>query len=235
MTIEKKIWPEYFDQIAQGKKQFELRLVDFKIKENDLLVLKEWDPKLKKYTGRKVKTRVTYVLKTEDCPFWPKSETKKYGHQVIQLSHHLKFPRGVEIVTASIIKNKDGKILIARSPKWNNKWSLPGGHIEPGEKIIEAAKRETEEEIGLKINPVGIIRFDELINPKSFHRPVHFIYFECLFEYKGGKIKLEKHELSKYKWVAPKEGLKMDLNEGLRATFENLVKNKNCGFISKKI
>lgn len=43
-TIEKKVWPEYFQQILDGKKTFELRLHDFEIHEGDTLILKEWDP-----------------------------------------------------------------------------------------------------------------------------------------------------------------------------------------------
>jgi len=54
-TIKKKILPEYFELVKSGKKKFELRLVDFDIKEGDILVLEEWNPKTKKYTGRKIK------------------------------------------------------------------------------------------------------------------------------------------------------------------------------------
>lgn len=33
--IEKKIWPEYFQEILNDKKTFELRLNDFEINEGD--------------------------------------------------------------------------------------------------------------------------------------------------------------------------------------------------------
>jgi len=52
MRIEKKVWPEYFQQIIDGKKTFELRLNDFDISEGDTLVLNEWDPATKDFTGR---------------------------------------------------------------------------------------------------------------------------------------------------------------------------------------
>ena len=63
MTIKKKIWPEYFEAVVAGKKKYELRLNDFEVKEGDILLLEEWDPKLKKYTGRSVEKKVTYVGK----------------------------------------------------------------------------------------------------------------------------------------------------------------------------
>ena len=83
MKIEKKTWPEFFQNILDGEKTFELRLADFECKLNDILVLKEWNPETKKYTGRKLEKKVTYVLKTKDIRFWPQKEVDKYGLQII--------------------------------------------------------------------------------------------------------------------------------------------------------
>jgi len=84
--IHKKIWPEYFDAVSSGKKNFELRLNDFKIKEGDLLVLEEWDPKTKQYTGREIKKQVTYVGKFKiNKLFWSEEEVKKKGIQIISI------------------------------------------------------------------------------------------------------------------------------------------------------
>jgi hypothetical protein len=60
-----------------------LRLADFKCKEGDILVLEEWDPKTKKYTGRVLEKKVTFVLKTKDIKFWPEKDVEKYGYQII--------------------------------------------------------------------------------------------------------------------------------------------------------
>lgn len=57
MKIEKKTWPEFFEEILNGKKKFELRLADFDIKSGDILVLREWDPETKDYTGRKIEKK----------------------------------------------------------------------------------------------------------------------------------------------------------------------------------
>jgi len=85
-TINKKIWPEYFEAVSSGKKKFEFRLNDFEIKEGDTLVLEEWDPKIKEYTGRKIEKKVTYVGKFRiDELFWPEEEIKEKGIQIISL------------------------------------------------------------------------------------------------------------------------------------------------------
>jgi hypothetical protein len=84
--IKKKIWPEYFEAMALGKKKFDLRLNDFIIKEDDTLVFEEWDPETKKYTGRKLEKKVTYVVKFRiDKLFWPENEIKEKGIQIISL------------------------------------------------------------------------------------------------------------------------------------------------------
>ena len=70
VLIKKKIWPEYFEAVASGKKKFELRLNDFEVNEGDRLILEEWDPKIEQYT---------------DKLFWPESEIRENGLQIILL------------------------------------------------------------------------------------------------------------------------------------------------------
>jgi len=83
MKIEKKIWPQYFQKILDGEKTFELRLADFKCDSGDVLILREWDPETKEYTGRVMEKKVTYILKTKELKFWPAEEVEKYGYQII--------------------------------------------------------------------------------------------------------------------------------------------------------
>ncbi len=83
--IEKKVWPEYFQKIVDGTKKFELRLADFSVAEGDELVLREWNPETRLYTGRQISKKVTYVLKTKDVTFWSQEDIDKYGLQIIAL------------------------------------------------------------------------------------------------------------------------------------------------------
>lgn len=81
--IRKKTWKEGFEKILSGAKTFDARLANFRCKVGDTLVLEEYDPKTKKYTGRKIQKKVAYVLKTKDIKFWSKKEIEKYGLQII--------------------------------------------------------------------------------------------------------------------------------------------------------
>ena len=54
-----------------------------KCKKGDVLVIKEWNPKTKEYTGKFIEKTVTYVTKTKGQTFWPKEDVEKYGFQII--------------------------------------------------------------------------------------------------------------------------------------------------------
>ena len=83
MKIEKKTWPEYFEKVLSGEKNFELRLADWECKAGDVLVLREWDTKTKDYTGRQIEKEVSGVVKSKDLSVSTKDDIEKYGWQVI--------------------------------------------------------------------------------------------------------------------------------------------------------
>lgn len=85
--IKKKSWPEYFEQVFSGKKKYDLRINDFDAKEGDVLVLEEWDPKTKKYTGRKIEKKITYIgrFKIDDYFTNSEAEIKEKGFQIFSL------------------------------------------------------------------------------------------------------------------------------------------------------
>ncbi len=83
VEIRKKIWPVYFERVLSGKKNFELRLNDFDVSEGDILVLEEWDPEIKEYTGRKIEKKVKYLARTKDDTYWSKEDIDKFGFLIM--------------------------------------------------------------------------------------------------------------------------------------------------------
>ena len=57
------------------------------------------------------------------------------------------YSKGI-VAAGGIVKNEEGKTLIIFRRGF---WDLPKGKVEKGEKIINAAQREVEEETGVKI------------------------------------------------------------------------------------
>lgn len=135
-----------------------------------------------------------------------------------------KFPKGIEVVSTALITNEKGEILLTKSPnKWKKKWTLPGGHVDPGETIVVAALREGKEETGLELEPLKVLRWGEMILSEQFHRPAHFIYFHVLCKITGGELKVDTTELSEYQWLPAEEALKVDLAEGFEVTIQKYI------------
>lgn len=131
----------------------------------------------------------------------------------------------IEIVGSAVIENPQREILLVKSPKWQDKWVMPGGHIEPMETIEEAVRREAMEEVGLKdLTFFGIICYGELINSTDFERPAHFIYFDVLFKTNDMNIILDKRELTEYIWVSPNKALEMNLGESYDKVIKEYIK-----------
>jgi 8-oxo-dGTP pyrophosphatase MutT (NUDIX family) len=124
------------------------------------------------------------------------------------------FSRGVEVGAACLIRNPEGRIFMARNTRQGGKWTMPGGHVEPGERIMDAAVREAKEETGLDCRAVEVVHFDETINPPDFHRAIHMIFFDVLLEVVGGEVSLQQDELTEYRWCTPEEAALLDLASG---------------------
>ena len=58
---ELKTWPEYFQEVDNGNKPFEIRKNDRGFEVGDELLLMEWNPETEAYTGRGIAKRVTYM------------------------------------------------------------------------------------------------------------------------------------------------------------------------------
>jgi len=55
-----------------------------------------------------------------------------------------------------IVTDDDGRILLMRRADTGG-WGLPGGFLEPGESLEEAARREVVEEVGLELGELTLV------------------------------------------------------------------------------
>jgi len=136
-----------------------------------------------------------------------------------------KYDGQVESVVAPIIINDEGKLLLMTSPKWNNRYIFPGGHIEYGETISQAAIRETKEETGLDVEALYLVDIGTMINnPEFFRKKAHFIYHRVVCKVIGGEMNTDSEETTTLVWVTPEEALKLPLATGLDVSINNYLR-----------
>ncbi|PIS42954.1 MAG: hypothetical protein COT24_00970 [Candidatus Kerfeldbacteria bacterium CG08_land_8_20_14_0_20_40_16] len=147
------------------------------------------------------------------------------------MAYHKNKKHPIPVVGAYVF-NKQGKILLIKSKKYKDKYGGPGGHIEFGETIEQALKRELFEETGLLVSNPKLFDIKELINSKEYKKSGHFVSFRlygCAF---SDKVKLDPKEAYEYVWVYPKKALKMNVMEPTKQSIKKLIKLKKDGELS---
>ena len=103
-----------------------------------------------------------------------------------------------------------------RSSKWNDKYTVPGGHIELGERAEDTIRREVKEETCLDVEVERLLLVQQAIYPRFYHKHEHFVFMDYLCRAKGTNVKLDGKELQHYVWVNPREALKLDIEQYTR-------------------
>lgn len=111
-----------------------------------------------------------------------------------------------QVAKVLIIDNDGYHLLMTRSnhPTFSNDPDLPGGTIEEGEQVLEAALREVEEEAGILLNPTDIVHAFTG-SSYSTHGTEHSLYIAHVAKRPAVAISWEH---SSYTWVSQEEFLK---------------------------
>jgi ADP-ribose pyrophosphatase YjhB (NUDIX family) len=118
-------------------------------------------------------------------------------------------------VSAAIIR--DGRVLVARRARGPalGVWTMPGGVVEAGETLVEALKREIEEETSLIVEPVALAGHREVLLRDDDHRVSrHFVILCFATRWISGEPLLND-ELSEARWLKPEELAQLKTTEGL--------------------
>jgi nucleoside triphosphatase len=117
------------------------------------------------------------------------------------------------------IFNPQGELLLLRSHKWPGAYVVPGGHVELGERLEEAALREAQEETGLEIYDLEFINFQQFIYDPAFWKRRHFIFFDFSARSDSTEVVLND-EAQEYLWVELEEALQLNLDSYTRTSIE---------------
>ena len=98
------------------------------------------------------------------------------------------------VLVAAVLVRKDDKVLLAKRgwDPFKGLWAPPGGSVELGETVFQAAKRELREETGIDAEVIGIQTVEDLINrDKEGKVETHITIIRLLGKYISGIAKAE--------------------------------------------
>ena len=115
-------------------------------------------------------------------------------------------------VVALVLVQQAGKTLLIQEakPLYRGRWHLPGGRIEAGELLVQAAEREVREESGIEVRIAGLLCIDQLLADRS--GTPNRLRFVFKAEPIGGALKTTEDEHSlQARWCDRAEIAQLDL------------------------
>ncbi|MGN0163812.1 MAG: 8-oxo-dGTP diphosphatase MutT [Candidatus Ornithomonoglobus sp.] len=104
-------------------------------------------------------------------------------------------------VTAAVIRNSEGKILICQrddNSSMGGLWEFPGGKLEPGETLEECVIRECKEELAVDLSVTDIFAQTHYQYPDKL---INFTFFNAVIN--NGDIQMNVHK--DIKWISVSE------------------------------
>lgn len=164
-----------------------------------------------------------YILENESLPAPLIYRNEKAIHQLWQ---QLMVPGSV-VATGAMIEYQptnskiEKEILLVKTHKWGNRYSIVGGKVLRNERLNQTLLREVKEETGLK-GEIGahICTFDQIKNSGYYQKGISHIFVDNIVKVKNKKVVLNE-EAQDYLWVRPSDALEyLDIEPNARTTVE---------------
>ncbi len=132
------------------------------------------------------------------------------------------------IIGVGAIIIEDGRVLLVKRahPPIEGQWSIPGGALEIGELIREAAMREAREETGLIVEPGELLGvFDRVLRNPEQRVQYHYVLIDFLCRRTGGELRAAD-DAAEVRWFTREElpalNLAQDTHQVILKGFEKI-------------
>ncbi len=138
------------------------------------------------------------------------------------------FPEHPLVGVGAIIIEPPRVLLVKRAhPPIQGQWSIPGGVLEVGEMVREAAIREAREETGLIVEPGELLGvFDRVLRDSEKRVQYHYVLIDFLCKPVGGELRAAS-DAEEVRWFTLEElpalNLAKDTQEVIRKGFAQLA------------
>jgi ADP-ribose pyrophosphatase YjhB (NUDIX family) len=116
------------------------------------------------------------------------------------------FPEVPLVGVGAIIIEDSCVLLVKRAhPPLQAQWSIPGGVLEVGELVREAAIREAREETGLIVEPAELLGvYDRVLRNPEKRVQYHYVLIDFLCRRVGGEL-LAASDAAEVRWFTREE------------------------------
>jgi len=113
------------------------------------------------------------------------------------------------------------EVLLVRTHKWGDRWSMVGGKVRRNERLVDALLREVREETGLEVKQgQHVCTFDQLKNSGYYVPGVQHVFVDYVAEARDRCVKLNE-EAEERLWMPVGEALdSLDIEPNARHTLE---------------
>lgn len=119
--------------------------------------------------------------------------------------------RQVKLAVGAVVLQDDHVLLVRRAnPPEAGRWSFPGGRVEPGERMADAAAREVREETGLDVESSRPLDWVERIGPDH-----HFVIVDFAATVSERQTPTPGDDAADARWVHLDEISTLALVDGL--------------------
>jgi ADP-ribose pyrophosphatase YjhB (NUDIX family) len=124
------------------------------------------------------------------------------------------YPETPLVGVGAIIVENGRVVLVKRGhPPLAGEWSIPGGVLEVGETVREAAAREAREETSLTVEPVELLGvYDRLMRDQDGRVRYHYVLVDFLCRRVDGDLQAAC-DAEEARWFTPEEVKRLPLPE----------------------
>jgi len=138
------------------------------------------------------------------------------------------YPDRPIVGVGTVIVDRGRALLVRRGTEpLKGEWSIPGGVVELGETLRQAAAREAKEETGLEVEAGEVLEVVDRIMRDPQHKiQYHYVLVDFLCRRISGEAR-SGTDASEFRWITPKELQGFPISDSAAAVVRKALARQN--------